>query len=212
LVQIGKAQDNRIGIYGGLSYSQITGESLAFSNESRPGISLGVNFDMLYDEQFSFLVGANYSEMGNVDIIELTDTNGNRTGKTSPIRFHYDYIGFPLKIGWRFGEKVEFLGRIGLTPSILIGANILTYDLDVDGNKKGDDYLKFSIQDQITLLDLVASAEAEINYLKMKDFNLFNRVMFRHGLNRLQRQASSSQTSLRHFGWSFDFGVKYSLP
>lgn len=82
----------------------------------------GIFQDIRLKQNFLFLhTEFNYSAMGTMQRIHITDYNGDTLG-TGKFKYNLHYLQIPVLLKFKFGKKVRFYGEIGPYVGFMVAA------------------------------------------------------------------------------------------
>lgn len=160
----------------------------------------GITYEYLKENNFSFGAELIFNRRGAFSKDEIANFAGESIGRHY-VKYNFDYVSLPLKVGYKFGEK--FFGNInaGLIPSYLINAKIKYPRIHFIGQEKYD------ITQYCSKIDFSGFAEIGGGYKFENDLSLFISFIYLHGINSYAKQISE-----RHIGKILSIGAKYSFP
>lgn len=106
-------------------------------NSIRVGFYLTVETDLALTKKSLLRFGVKYMTLGDsyffkTDDVVLQSSNGSESDEKFKLRPRIDYLGIPLKYGYRIGDKIRIL--VGANSSIPIKNVIRTNRFDVNGS------------------------------------------------------------------------------
>lgn len=140
----------KLGINGGLSYTNLRGNDLTESYDAKFSVLAGTSFEYFFYENISLGLNINYESKGVKDngYLEFTDINGSSEVLQSDSVLNYNYLVLPMYINYYFGTKKDFYVNTGLFAGYLLSANLSSKKFDnktdvSNSTKKIDGGLQF---------------------------------------------------------------------
>ena len=123
------------------------------------------------------------------------------------MKFHSDYLSFPLKIGYVLGDKFNGFAKVGICPSILISAQTTTPIINASGSITGEN--TFDSKNSLSKFDLGGLVELGAGYRIFENFDIFTSLMYSQSFTNYYKQMVNG--TIRHSGLSVSLGLKYRL-
>jgi hypothetical protein len=165
--------------------------------EFRKSISFGVNYELLFFDNISLETQILYIQQG----YKLP------TGNVF-INDFYNFLNFPVKVGYEFGNRCKFFTKVGISPSVLLNAKMTIPILDNQSQKIDEntfinkDAKKFDFGGVVTL-------GAKYDF---KKFVIMTMVDYRQSFTSFVNPIYFDNiTSMKHYAINFSMGVKYKL-
>lgn len=199
-------QQHLIGVKGGVS---TTNARNFFSNnlDVRQEWMGGVTYTYRTNQNFQLGVGFLYYQKGfKLGGIYTTDT-GEYDGAMPIISFNYDYVSFPVKVGYTFGKQLIGFVNVGIVPSILVKGKLI----QPDDHRFGIKGFNNDLTSQVTPFDMGGLIEIG------GDYKLSQRVMvsvaldYQHSLIPFTNEDYFSYLDAVHHGLTLSLGGKYVL-
>lgn len=131
-------QDFSIGIMGGATSSgehrTDPHDGLTMHNDKHLSPTFGVNAELRLFNDFFGVLEANYERKGFAKHYFLSVSSVRPAPPESVFRFDkrhsFNYFSFPVLLRYKRGNNIKVFGSLGLSPSILIGAEVDNSDFD----------------------------------------------------------------------------------
>ena len=200
-----------IGIQGGVNMTNQSSPNIFKDSKFRTGIIGGLNYEFIFKSKYSLGADLLYSQKGFNDKMIFVDDNGNPTGITSDLKYYYDYLSLPLKIGYSSGDKLKGFVKIGICPSVLLKAEMTTPKVNNNGNYIGNETTDAT--NNASKLDLGGLIELGAGYGLNNTLDLFSSITYNHSLTTFSNSKNDyfSDAKMRHYGFSLAMGIKYKL-
>ena len=199
-------QNHIIGTKSGINSTNVSSSNFITNNDSRTGFSSGLTYEFQFKNKFSFGIDFLYFQKGFTNDLIFTDTIGNPTGEKATIQFNYNYLSFPIKGGFVFGEKTSGFVNVGLVPSFLISGEIIEPETEGLFDKKTTD-----ISELASSFDLGGLIEVGGNYTFGESLILFTSFAYQHSFTSLTNSNHFAESSIRHNALTLSLGLKYRL-
>jgi len=208
------AQEQYINVNLGANIANIQSNPLNIFDQNRVKFLSEVNYEFIYKKNISISLGLNYIQRGSKDPVSFTDGNGmplNGSNEYSYF-FNYDYIGMPMKIGYRIKGKLNFTTRIGVIPSMLVEAKALHPKFKFEnGSIEIDGYDKTDYRSITNEYDIVPILELETSYTIKDRVKLNVLLLFQHGLMNVNTSSFFDGKPNKHIGIGVQLGCKYDI-
>ncbi len=207
------AQEQYLNVNAGVNIANMQFSPKAIFEDNRIRILTEVNYEMIYRKNISISVGLNYVQRGFRDPLFFTDDLGMQINFNDFANlWTYDYVGMPIKIGYRVKGKVSFTPRIGLIPSQLVKAKLhipmFTFE---SGMLELDKYDEIAIEGSVNKFDIVPIFELETAYTIKNRIQLNVLLLFQHGLVEVNKNEFFETKPNRHIGIGVQLGCKYDI-
>jgi len=149
------AQQHLVGVTGGVNFSNTLSRFAKFKFKAGPMVGL----DYEYNSKGLFTLGAGiwFNQTGNSSHVTFTNEVGQQL-KDVRIQMHSNYISLPLSVGIKTQKSTFFYGNIGIVPSLLLNAVIVSdepiFDMSQTGKERTDitdNYRVYDIPFQLQL-------------------------------------------------------------
>ncbi|MFM9826959.1 porin family protein [Flavobacterium sp.] len=117
-----------------IGYSSFIEHNENNSNDNNSGVELGVTTDYYFNNSWSLRSGLIFDKMGGLNI------SGNGTHSYED---KLSYLCVPINANWHFGSTRKWNLNLGLSPSFLISAKYIEYN--VINNISKDDIKPFQL-------------------------------------------------------------------
>ncbi|MFI5172138.1 MAG: outer membrane beta-barrel protein [Chitinophagales bacterium] len=193
------AQSNLIGIKAGYSLTGILTASDVF--EMQNNYVAGISYDFYIVKKISIDCEILYEERGADLEVIFTDANGNPTDRYI-IPNQHNYISFPVKLSYHFGNKFFGFFGAGICPAILLRSEI-TYP---------DGYLSHFVDP----MPAFSPTYSKYNFAGLAEIGCGYKLSDRFTGNLSVRYQKSSTAfggyfDGYHFGTTVGLGLKYNL-
>jgi len=208
------AQESYFGIQSGVTITNVKADASLFNLESQIGVFCEVNYEHLIKNKHSFELGLLYNQKGYMNRLRFTDENGMPITSGNNSYQDYNYLGLPIKYGFRMNGKFSFTGSIGLVPAILLSA---TLRLPIFHNPSGGqfvpngEYSKRENSDSFSSFELSSIIELEAAFKISPRMNLVGIGSFQYGLTNIYGGNNSPDNKVINYGALFGLGLKYKL-
>jgi hypothetical protein len=109
-------QNRFIGLQTGLNFTSVKPNEDLENSGMRTGFTGGFTFDHKFSERYQIGIDALYSQQGFTDKIIFVEDGQVHVGDEN-YKVKYDYLSFPLKIGYEMGNKTKIIPQIGIVPA-----------------------------------------------------------------------------------------------
>lgn len=124
------AQKDLIGLRGGINWSHVKTDTPFEDSDATTGFLGGITYQHQFQSGLYWGVDVLYTERGFEDelIPGTFDPCLGCLRVAAPVdnQFNFDYLSFPVKVGFTFGEQVMFFTDFALVPATLVNGNIET--------------------------------------------------------------------------------------
>jgi len=198
IVSLGiRAQGHFVGVKTGVHLTNILSANATIPSDSRVGFSGGFSYEYMVRDRFSVGADLLYNQRGFSSNFLIVDGSGNPVGAVT-VKYHYDYLSFPIRGGFYLGKKAFGYGQIGVVPSLLMGSKVIP----------GSD--NPSIHPQEKQFDLAGLIELGAGYkLNRVWLSLF--AIYQQSFTTFTEYNTFGVTEFRHEGLTFSIGAKYQL-
>jgi hypothetical protein len=208
---IANAQDHFIGIKGGLSSTNVNEDVFIGDLDNRLGLSAGISYENIFRKHFSVGADLLYQQRGFKNYVIFGNQIGNQGGFGEPteLKYNYNYITMPLYAGFYVGEKLFGFTKIGISPSVLVDARIITEEYEANGKKYPEDVNR--VTNNPNRFDFGAQAEIGAGYKLNENLRLNLSLTYFQSLTNHTTNSYFPNSDMKNFGVVMGFGVKYSL-
>ena len=131
-----------------------------FLEKPKPDFSYGLGVHYVTPSKFFFCAGVLYDQREEMTTVTYTDASGNVLGE-SGLPVESDYFAFPLKAGYKFGDKFFGYGSVGVIPAFLREATVTVPLFNAEMIQAGDTSIELSDANEF---DISGLAEAGTGY------------------------------------------------
>ena len=201
------AQGNYIGINANAGLVNVNGvnnSSSKFLFVLNPSLS----FQSISQNNFLFAIDLMYETKGNSYTQLKTDPNGATLNGTYTVKFRYNYIALPIKVGYHSGGKLFGIVAGGLNPSFFLNEYFYTPTFDANNNQNGSKTIQITSnnsREKMNVFDLAPFAEFGGGIKFNQKISLQSVFKFQYSLT------SFNQFNPHHYGISLSVGLKYCL-
>jgi len=142
------AQQHLVGITGGVNFSSTLTRQINFKFKTGP--LAGLDYEYNSKGIFTFSTGLWFNQTGNASDVTFTNEVGQEV-KEVKVDIQSNYISLPLSVGIKTNEKIYFFGNIGIVPSLLLNALIVSDDPIIERTNITHDYPFYDIPFQLQL-------------------------------------------------------------
>ncbi len=202
-------QNHFLGVKGGANWTEVTASNFPKDRNYRTGLAIGLTYDYLFKKQFSAGADIIYNQRGFTNDIIFIDDLGNPTGRKEIIKFNYDYIIVPLKVGFNYGKTVYGFANLGLTPSLLVDAKTITPTYDYNGTVIPGE--TSTITNRVNKFDIGGLIEIGGGYKFRERYWLFTSFSYQHSFTTITNSDYFVNSKIRHYGMTLNLGLKCAL-
>ncbi|WMJ72191.1 porin family protein [Cytophagaceae bacterium ABcell3] len=203
------AQNQFIGIKGGVNHTNVNFRDLDAQPNFRTGVSAGMTYEYLLTDRFSLGVDLIYNQRGYTEDIILTDWNGNMLIHDL-IRYNIDYASIPIKVGFNTGNKLYAFTNVGLIPSFLVSATLVEPRFTSQwGQVRTTGTDRHNITSELANFDLAGFAELGAGYKYMNNYWLFTSFSYQTSFNSFANPKHHQGNRITHYGMTLSVGMKY---
>lgn len=108
-------------------------------------------------------------------------------------------------MGYSIGNKTEFYGKIGITPSILLNAEII-----VPENVRNQILMlegALDVKNKLSKFDIGGLMELGAIFEIYNDLNMFSSISYRHGFTKITDSANFIDSQKTLYGYSIEIGL-----
>lgn len=204
------AQNHFLGIKEGVSWSDVTTRNFFDNSNHRMGLVAGLSYDYLFEQSFTLGADVLYSPRGFSDIIILANSHGNILGYNSKILFYYDYLEVPLRVGFHYGKTLYCFANMGITPAILLNAQITVPDIVVEGEIV---FLKekHNVTKNVNRFDFGGIVEVGGGHKLTDGLWIYSSFSYQHSLTSITNRNHFYGSKIWHNAMTVSIGLKYAL-
>jgi hypothetical protein len=148
-----------------------------------------------------------YQKLGFIEPFTILNNFGKPTGESGEIIYNYNYLSFPISIGYNKGVKWNKIISVAIIPSVLMSANMHVPAYKTNGKQKPEQ--SFDVSNQPNTFDF----SAQVNLGIGKNISTKTQVYSLLGLQKSFTTFSNDNyflnTNLKHYSISISVGVKY---
>jgi hypothetical protein len=189
------SQTHQVGIKGGENWSNMISRNvLPVKSYSRKGIAVGITYDYILKKYYSTGVDIIFNQRG-------FSING--------VKFNYDYLAFPLKIGFNYGRKVYGFTNIGFTTSIILKAIAIEPDHYEFGQLiHGRSY---NDTNEVNKFDFGGLIEIGCGYKFKERYWVFSSFSFDNSFKVISYPSYFEYNKIKHYSRTLNLGLKCTL-
>ncbi|HAH22174.1 MAG TPA: hypothetical protein DCL77_00110 [Prolixibacteraceae bacterium] len=200
-------QVHSIGIQGGVNLSNCTSKIEFGDRAFKTGILSGFNYEYLYKSKYTLGADLLYSQLGFKNEVKFYDFQKNAY-RSSDLKFSYDYLSLPVKIGYTRGNHLKGFVKVGVCPSVLIDAKIRIHKDDPNIVLMGEET---DLQHKVPKFDFGGLIEFGAAYELKNDLELFSSFTYRKSFTTISTVEHFRGAQMRHYLFSMEIGLKYKL-
>ena len=200
-------QNHFLGIKNGISWSN-TSPPFSDNSNYRKAFNGGITYDYFFDNNLSLSCDFIYNQRGWIDEFNYIIVETQPIEKTACIKYNYNYLSFPLQIGFNFGDKLSGFANIGIIPSVLLEANIISPSFDENG--RISNHNSIDIKKHIEKLDWATILEAGIAYKIKNRYFLFTSFAYQRSFTNNSSNYFHNDGT-KHYGIHINMGLKFAL-
>lgn len=202
-------QKHLIGIQGGLNLTNFTSKEGFANTSTKTGFIGGITYDLMLTEKYVLEIDVLYSQRGVNNQFSIVDDYGQYAGQVET-EMNYDYLSFPIKIGYKLGNKVKIIPKIGIVPATVIKAEITS---PIFGGNGGMVTGKETIdhKDYVSKFDFGGIVEFGIETDLSENLIFCTNLNYKHSLTTFSNSDYFNGQDKRHYGFSVAVGLKYIL-
>ena len=196
-------QNHFIGLKGGMSWTKIIMDKSLVDNKFRTGFSSGLTYSYRFLDNVTLGIDLLYAQKGFKNEIVFTNQHGNLIGTKGFVEFNYNYLSFPIKVGYIIGNTIEGFINLGIVPSFLMNAETKI--------PTPDDNYTIDNTDEVTKFDFAGIIEIGGNYKINDRFLLFASFDYQGSFTTITNNDYFPKSKLKHHGMTLSLGLKYAL-
>ena len=203
------AQTEFVGIKAGGSLTNVLVENFNAEQHYRPGMLFGFSYEYIFQNNFSIGAELIYNQRGMRNHIQFTDNLGDPMGDMVIYKYNYDYLSLPLKIGINKGQTVSCFANIGLMPSVLISAQTITPEIQINQfSLPGQTY---DVKSSVNKFDIGGLVEIGGAFKLMDRYYLSTSLAYMQSFTSITNSNYFSNSEIRHHGIMLNLGLKINL-
>jgi hypothetical protein len=202
-------QKHFIGMQGGLNFTNFTSKESFQNTEMKTGFIGGITYELMLTEKYVLEFDILYSQRGVNDQFSIIDDYGQYAGQVET-EMNYDYLNFPVKIGYKLGNKLKIIPKIGIVPAAVIKAEITSPTFGGNGGMvTGKETIDH--KDYVSKFDFGGIVEFGIETDLSENIILCSNLNYKHSLTTFSNSNYFDGNNMRHYGFSVTVGLKYLL-
>lgn len=149
------AQQHLVGVAGGVNIRNTLSPAMGFRFKASP--LLGLDYEYNSKGLFTISSGIWFNQTGNASYVTFTNEVGQKIKEVRG-EITANSISIPLAVGIKTKKKTYFFGNVGIVPSLLLNARLVSKEFLANVNLPGgenmdisDQYRNFDIPFQIQL-------------------------------------------------------------
>jgi hypothetical protein len=202
-------QNNWIGLKVGLNSTNTSSDFISSTNYAKTGLSAGLTYEHACKGHLFFGADLIYNQRGFKDDIIFYDIEGNTTGERYTLKFDYNYLSVPLKLGLTFGEKLCGFTNFGVIPSLLVKANTISPTFDSNAQRIGEETI--DVTDRASKFDFAGLIEIGGAYRINERYVFAASFSYQRSLTTLTNADYFANSTIKMHGMALNLGVKYAL-
>lgn len=208
---IALGQNHFVGFQAGLNLTGITPKEDLENSGMRTGFIGGITYDRKLSNRYQIGIDALYSQQGFTDKMIMVEDGQVRVGEEN-YKVKYDYLSFPIKVGYEMGNKIKVIPKIGIVPAFSILAKLSYPKFDDNGEVigKGSE----SHKEYVSNFDFGGLIEVGIENELSNNLILCSALSYKHSLTTYYNSDYFDRfddSARKHYGFSLSVGLKYRL-
>lgn len=199
-------QNHFIGLKGGVSWTNVNSTNFTSNTENRTGFNYGLTYEYQVNKRVNVGVDLLYSPKGFTSDLVFTDEFGNPTGERATSKFNYEYLSWPLKVGFVSRDKFSSFANLGILPSVLVDANTIMPAIEGITEEA-----TVNVTDRVTKFDLAGLIEIGAAYKVIPGFLLSATIGYQYSFLSITNDDYFSNSEILFFGMVFSVGLTYAL-
>lgn len=215
------AQKHYVGALGGIGTTNVTSNT---DDNTRFNLNFlgGIAYEYIFESNVVAEVDLLYYGAGFN--MKSYSTNGTTIG-SDQMNYDYDYLGLPLKVGYKIGRNFSYKIKLGVMPSYLIKAKHISpkeeYAPPVATSQSPQ---RIAAQNEILDENLLESSECVrkfdfagliefgLSYEFENNINIGASALYKHSVTSITSNVDCYDgTNYYNYGFSFLLGLKYRL-
>jgi len=202
-------QNHLVGMKGSANWTNISSGNIFIGSDYRTGLSGGITYEYLFKTHFSLGADLIYDQRGVSNNFPILDNAGNPTGVNAKFKNNYDYLSIPFKTGYNIGNTFYSFANIGLIPSLLLTAKMVSDKIDAVGKVDGAEII--DLTNNVTKFDLAGLLEIGGGYKFKKGYWLYSSIGYQQSFTTFSNSEYFANSKIRHNGINLTVGLKYAL-
>lgn len=202
-------QNDWIGLKVGLNSTNTSSDFISSTNYAKTGLSAGLTYEHACKGHLFFGADLIYNQRGFKDDIIFYTIEGNTTGERYTLKYHYNYLSVPLKLGLTFGEKLCGFTNFGVIPSLLVKANTISPTFDSNAQRIGDETI--DVTNRASKFDFAGLIEIGAAYRINERYVFAASFSYQRSLTTLTNSDYFANSTIKMHGMALNLGVKYAL-
>jgi hypothetical protein len=198
--------DFYVGIQGGGNITNIASD-LSQRTQNLKGLSGGLNFQIVLPGRFFVGLDLLYVQNGYASDNTITDENENILYLLK-IKDHYNYLGFPVKIGYEIGRRIKGFSNIGVQTSVLLSAKSNCVFNLLNGQEY---YEEYNIVNSVDRVDFGGIVELGTEIVLGKSFELMALASYKRSFTNFSNSKFYNNHNFKHIALCLSLGLKYKL-
>ena len=204
-------QNHFVGFQAGLNLTSVTPKGDLENSSMRTGFIGGITYDFKFSNKYQIEFDALYSQQGFTDKMIMVEDGQVRVGEEN-YKVKYDYLSFPIKIGYGIGAKTKIIPKIGIIPAFLVSAKLSYPKFDNNGEITGRD--SENHKDFVSNFDFGGLIEVGIEKELPNNLIFCSAINYKHSLTTYYNSDYFDRyddQGRKHYGFSLSVGLKYRL-
>ena len=202
------SQENNLILKGGVLKSYMEAQNFTAHNTRTYGTVVAFGFEHILKAKVSFTAEVYYNQRGyGYEYTFPSGTGYSFQGLTVLTKSKFNYLSFPLRIGFQNGRKGYGFAKVGAAPGILISANERYPFID---SYTFQGYRERDLKSEYTKGDLTFMFEIGGGYKFKQGFSVFGAVGYQTAIKRVTFIEIPSSKRLFN-GANLMVGAKYNL-
>lgn len=204
-------QNHFVGFQAGLNLTGVTPNEDLENSGMRTGFIGGIAYEFKFSGKYQIEIDALYSQQGFTDKMIMVEEGQVRVGEEN-YKVKYDYLSFPVKIGFEMGDKTKIIPKIGIIPALSVSAKLSYPKFDNNGGiiGRGSENHK----DYVSNLDFGGLIEVGIENELSNNLIFCSAINYKHSLTSYYNSDYFDRyddQARKHYGFSLTVGLKYRL-
>ena len=196
-------QNHFIGLKSGINWTTVKWDHSNDPSNKRTGFNGGLTYQYIINNNFSVGLDMLYDQKGFKNNIIAINPSGEPIGPKAEIDFNYDYLSFPIKMGYSIGNTILGFINLGVVPAFIVNAETIVATFD---QSKTIDHTNL-----VTSFDLGGLVEVGGSYAVLDRLLITTSIAYQHSFNTLSNSDYFSDSNMKHYGMTLSIGVKYAL-
>lgn len=201
------AQQQYIGIKTSLGLNNVSSNGSFKNSQINPTFYGSITYQYSFKKQYFLGVDLMYQKLGFVEPFSILNNFGKPTGESGEIIYNFNYLSFPISIGYNKGVKWNKTISVALIPGVLIGANMQVPAYKTNGKQKPEQ--RFDVSNQPNTFDFSAQINLGIGKNINTKINVYGLLGFQKSFTTFSNDNYFLNTNLKHYSISFSVGMNY---